>query len=58
MDSVEDCVSKIHNGVNDHCKDVFEAVKACHSEGTWSKCLGLYQQLQKCAVKNKLGELA
>ena len=47
-------------GVDAYCMEQFVALKECMTtnEKKWSVCSEIRESLEKCAVKNKLGELA
>mmetsp|Transcript_2047 Transcript_2047/g.2905 ORF Transcript_2047/g.2905 Transcript_2047/m.2905 type:complete len:106 (+) Transcript_2047:50-367(+) len=56
-DEVETCAMKVFDGTIQHCSDAYEAVKACQAKNKLKECVAFRAALEKCAVKNKLGEL-
>lgn len=59
--SMETCFNSTYEGVTKNCNDVYQSLLDCQSntnKKNWSNCLDIRKDLEKCAVKNKLGELA
>ena len=47
--------------MNKSCSEVYQSLMNCQSNENkrdWSKCSAIEKELEKCAVKSKLGELA
>ena len=58
MPKLDMCALKTFNKANEHCAEELEAFSSCLKEkGGNIRCDGLKKTLEKCAVKNKLGEL-
>lgn len=58
---LEACVTSTYNGITTNCSDIYDALYTCQAQDhkkEWVKCRDIQRQLEKCAVKNKLGELA
>ena len=58
--TMETCFNSTYEGVTktSGCNDVYQSLLDCQSGKEWSKCLDIQKELEKCAVKSKLGELA
>jgi hypothetical protein len=58
---METCFNTTYEGVTKNCNDIYESLLNCQSQDhkkDWSKCIDIKKDLEKCAVKNRLGELA
>lgn len=54
------CVRKSMKQVNENCQEEFQAYHDCIGHKLRKplrECFSLYQTLQKCAAKNKIGEM-
>ena len=58
-EKLEACTVATTLGVQKKCSKEYEAMKDCLSSNpsTWAKCKEIREALEKCAVKNKLGDI-
>eukprot|EP00555_Chaetoceros_dichaeta_P002554 CAMPEP_0198249572 /NCGR_PEP_ID=MMETSP1447-20131203/1061_1 /TAXON_ID=420782 /ORGANISM="Chaetoceros dichaeta, Strain CCMP1751" /LENGTH=81 /DNA_ID=CAMNT_0043934243 /DNA_START=236 /DNA_END=481 /DNA_ORIENTATION=+ len=56
---LESCVAKVSVNIGNDCKEDYAALKECLSTNPkgFTKCQAIRNALEKCAVKNGLGEL-
>ncbi len=52
------CTDSVNKGLSTTCEDVYQSLIECRSKNRWSKCADIKKELEKCAIKAKLGELA
>lgn len=53
------CLASVNKGLSTSCADVYQALIECKSKSKkLSACTHIEKDLEKCAVRAKLGELA
>ena len=57
---VESCTGRTYAGVRANCAEMMDSYQQCLLDNPrkWKVCNGLRDSLDKCAIQNKLGEIA
>jgi hypothetical protein len=59
-EALESCTGRTYAGVRANCAEMMDSYQQCLLDNPrkWKVCNGLRDSLDKCAIQNKLGEIA